>query len=172
MASTYLPSIYRTHGSPLRCSCLENPRAGGACWAAVCGAARSRTRLTRLSSSSAGYILVALSPKEIRWDGKSRIYLLHTSVETPPPCLLPHSFLQETEAWNIHNKLIGLTGDTTYHVEWKWQFLSLSVHTPHSGLHENQGEGRRVGGTEWQACFHLKCNYFPSYIVKMYHIEI
>ena len=39
-------------GSPLRCSCLENPRVGGACWAAVSGAAQSQTRLKRLSSSS------------------------------------------------------------------------------------------------------------------------
>ena len=38
--------------NPLQCSCLENPRDGGAWWAAVCGIAQSRTRLTRLSSSS------------------------------------------------------------------------------------------------------------------------
>ena len=34
------------------CSCLENPREGGAWWAAVYGVAQSRTRLKRLSSSS------------------------------------------------------------------------------------------------------------------------
>ena len=39
-------------GNPLRCSCLENPRDGGAWWAAVYGVAQSRTRLKRLSSSS------------------------------------------------------------------------------------------------------------------------
>ena len=38
-------------GNPLRCSCLENPRDGGAWWAAVYGVAQSRTRLKRLSSS-------------------------------------------------------------------------------------------------------------------------
>ena len=38
--------------SPLLCSCLENPRNGGALWAAVYGVAQGRTRLTRLSSSS------------------------------------------------------------------------------------------------------------------------
>ena len=37
---------------PLQCSCLENPRNGGAWWAAVYGVAQSRTRLKRLSSSS------------------------------------------------------------------------------------------------------------------------
>ena len=39
-------------GNPLQCSCLENPRAGGAWWAAVYGVTQSRTRLKRLSSSS------------------------------------------------------------------------------------------------------------------------
>ena len=39
-------------GNPLQCSCLENPRDGGAWWAAVCGITQSRTRLKRLSSSS------------------------------------------------------------------------------------------------------------------------
>ena len=40
------------NGNPLQCPCLENPRDGGAWWAAVCGVAQSRTRLKRLSSSS------------------------------------------------------------------------------------------------------------------------
>ena len=39
-------------GNPLQCFCLENPRDGGAWWAAVYGVAQSRTRLKRLSSSS------------------------------------------------------------------------------------------------------------------------
>ena len=40
------------NGNPLQCSCLENPRDGGAWWAVVYGVAQSRTRLKRLSSSS------------------------------------------------------------------------------------------------------------------------
>ena len=40
------------NGNPLQCSCLENPRDGGAWWAAVYGVAQSRTRLKRLSSSN------------------------------------------------------------------------------------------------------------------------
>ena len=40
------------NGNPLQYSCLENPRDGGAWWAAVYGVAPSRTRLKRLSSSS------------------------------------------------------------------------------------------------------------------------
>ena len=40
------------NGNPLQCSCLENPRDGGAWWAAVSGVAQSQTRLKWLSSSS------------------------------------------------------------------------------------------------------------------------
>ena len=40
------------NGTPLQCSCLENPRDGGAWWAAISGVAQSRTRLKWLSSSS------------------------------------------------------------------------------------------------------------------------
>ena len=47
-----LSCIGEGKGNPLQCSCLENPRDGGAWWAAVYGAAQSRTRLKRLSSSS------------------------------------------------------------------------------------------------------------------------
>ena len=47
-----LSCIGEGNGNPLQCSCLENPRDGGAWWAAVYGVAQSRTRLKRLSSSS------------------------------------------------------------------------------------------------------------------------
>ena len=40
------------NGNPLQCSHQENPRDGGAWWAAVYGVAQSWTRLKRLSSSS------------------------------------------------------------------------------------------------------------------------
>ena len=49
---TYLPPVYQLHfhislscigegnGNPLQCSCLENPRDGGAWWAAIYGVNR------------------------------------------------------------------------------------------------------------------------------------
>ena len=40
------------NGTPLQCSCLENPRDGGTWWAAIYGVSQSRTRLKQLSSSS------------------------------------------------------------------------------------------------------------------------
>ena len=47
-----LSCIGEGNGNPLQYSCLENPRDGGAWWAAVSGVAQSRTWLKRLSSSS------------------------------------------------------------------------------------------------------------------------
>ena len=38
----------------LQCSCLENPRDGGAWWAAVYGVAQSRTQLKHLAAAAAG----------------------------------------------------------------------------------------------------------------------
>ena len=41
-----LSCIGEGNGNPLQRSCLENPRDGGAWWAAVYGVTQSRTRLT------------------------------------------------------------------------------------------------------------------------------
>ena len=48
---------WRRKWQPLQYSCLENPRDGGAWWAAIYGVAESRTRLKRLSSSSSSMIV-------------------------------------------------------------------------------------------------------------------
>ena len=45
-----LSCIGEGNGNPLQCSCLENPRDGGAWWAAVYEVAQSQTRLKWLSS--------------------------------------------------------------------------------------------------------------------------
>ena len=47
-----LSCIGEGNGNPLQCSCLENPRDGGAWWAAIYGVAQSLIRLKWLSSSS------------------------------------------------------------------------------------------------------------------------
>ena len=51
-----LSCIGEGNGNPLQSSCLENPRDGGAWWAAIYGVAQSRTRLKRLSSSSSRFL--------------------------------------------------------------------------------------------------------------------
>ena len=52
-----LSHIGEGNGNPFQCSCLENPREGGAWLAAVYGVAQSWTLLKRLSSSSSSSIL-------------------------------------------------------------------------------------------------------------------
>ena len=52
LLSLFLSCIREGNGNPLQCSCLENPRDGGAWWADVYGVAQSRTRLKWLSNSS------------------------------------------------------------------------------------------------------------------------
>ena len=47
-----LSCIGKGNDNPLQCSWLEDPRDGGASWAAVYGVAQSRTWLKQLSSSS------------------------------------------------------------------------------------------------------------------------
>ena len=49
------------NGNPLQCSCLENPRDGGAWWAAIYAVVQSWTQLKRLSSSSIWFMAETLS---------------------------------------------------------------------------------------------------------------
>ena len=66
------------NGNPLHCSCLENPRDGGAWWVAVYGVAQCRTRLKRLSSSS--NLLRVLSPENCQRTSKTACtFSLHRS---------------------------------------------------------------------------------------------
>ena len=50
------------NGNPLQCSCLENPRDGGAWWATVYGVTQSRPGLKRLSSSSSMWLILEKVP--------------------------------------------------------------------------------------------------------------
>ena len=52
VTSLSLSCIGEGNGNSLQCSCLENPRDGGAWWAPISGVAQGQTRLKRLSSSS------------------------------------------------------------------------------------------------------------------------
>ena len=57
-----LSCIGEGNGNPLQCSCLENPRAGGAWWAAVYRVAQSRTRLKRLRRRRSLSLLQGIFP--------------------------------------------------------------------------------------------------------------
>ena len=47
------------NGTPLQYSCLENPRDGGAWWAAVYGVTQSQTLTEMISSSSSSRFVIA-----------------------------------------------------------------------------------------------------------------
>ena len=67
-----LSCIGEGNGNPLQCSCLENPRDGGAWWAAIYGVAQSRTQLKWLSSSS---FIAAANVKTCNWHIGMKSYL-------------------------------------------------------------------------------------------------
>ena len=77
------------NGNPLQCSCLQNPRDGGAWWAAVYGAAQSRTWLKQLSSSSNP------QPRDQTWVscasciGRQIFFTTSTTWEAPDKVSLP-----------------------------------------------------------------------------------
>ena len=67
------------NGNPFQCSCLENPRDGGAWWATIYGVTQSWTWLKRLSSSSSSMSIESVKPS-------NRLILCH-------PLLPPSIFL-------------------------------------------------------------------------------
>ena len=73
-----LSCIGEGNGNPLQCSCLENPRDGGAWCAAVYGVAQSRTRLKRLSSSSSSSTVFYNMVQDMPY--LSSFFLNHSSV--------------------------------------------------------------------------------------------
>ena len=67
-----LSCIGEGNGNPLHVSCLENPRDGGAWWAAICGVTQSQTWLKWLSSSR---VLI----KETNRKGKNLLFILFSN---------------------------------------------------------------------------------------------
>ena len=80
-----LSCIGEGNGNMLQCSCLENPREGGAWWAAVYRVTQSRTRLKWLSSSSSSSSSAQLClPLCDPWclDGKESACSVETQVQS------------------------------------------------------------------------------------------
>ena len=65
--ATSLSRIGEGNGNPLQCSCLENPRDGGAWWAAVCGVAQSRTRLSDWTDWTEGEVCPCIQFRRFSW---------------------------------------------------------------------------------------------------------
>ena len=71
------PFIGEGNGNPLQCSCLENPRDGGAWWADIYEVAQSRTRLKRLSSSSSSNDPFAMLSRSVKSDSATPWTVAH-----------------------------------------------------------------------------------------------
>ena len=97
-----LSCIGEGNGNPLQCSCLENPRDGGAWWAAISGVTQSRTWLKWLSSSSSDELLHSeLCQGECSWLEVSIFVFVSSTLNTLCPSLLAYSV-----------SAVGLIGDS------------------------------------------------------------
>ena len=124
-----LSCIGEGNGNPLQCSCLENPRDGGAWWAAVYGVAQSRARLKRLSSSSSsrpslGYFIIYLTISK-----SVDIYICN------------FFFIMDKESGDIFKKKF------TFGLSLEWQMkmeLVDGIYTFRLGYKWRQGRARRI----------------------------
>ena len=107
------------NGSPLQCSCLENPRDKGAWWAAVSGVAQSWTRLSDFtftfhfhalekemathSSVLAWRIPGTREPGGVLSMGSHRVG--HDWSDLAAAAAVPHIFHGQTRFWRKKNKL-------------------------------------------------------------------
>ena len=82
-----LSCIGEGNGNPLQCSCLENPRDGGAWWAAVYGVAQSQKRLAAAAAAAFSFSL-----------RNSRHYLLSVKRKSPSPMGFPDWLV---ECWEL-----------------------------------------------------------------------
>ena len=97
------------NGNPLQCSSLENPRDGGAWWAAVYGVAQSRTLLKWLSSSSNEVWLSELLVYKEAFLGASQIRKEHSFSDTLQSWLcsnhpLQSEFQKSLYTYSLHQR--------------------------------------------------------------------
>ena len=135
-----LSCIGEGNGNPLQCSCLENPRHGGAWWAAVYGVAQSRTRLKRLSSSSSNMISSANRDNFISsfpicfWFFLLKLFwlvlplLLNKNGGSGHPCFFPDL---RGKAFSLSLLNIMLTVGLSYRLLWYWHMIPLLLLLSH-----------------------------------------
>ena len=120
-----LSCIGEGKGNPLHCSCLENPRDGGAWWAAVYGVAQSQTRLKRLNSSSSRLVITFL-PRSKR--------LLISWLQSPSAVILEPPKIKSATVFTVSPSICHevMGPDATILVFWMLSFkktFSLSSFT-------------------------------------------
>ena len=133
-----LSCIGEGNGNPLWYSCLENPRDGGAWWAAVYGITQSRTRLKWLSSSSSsrftfsqGTCAISFSLFFLFKTKSTAIFLrynLHTIKLTILKCTIQW-FWVYSQRWAHCHDLIP----RYFHLKWNLLPISSHSHSPPPG---------------------------------------
>ena len=114
------------NGNPLQCSCLENPKDGGAWWAAIYGVAQSRTRLKRLSSSSS-------SKKQQReLDMEQQMFQIRKGVCQgciSSPCLynLYAEYMMQNAGWDEAQAGIKIARRNINNLICRWQMIWQKV---------------------------------------------
>ena len=129
-----LSCIGEGNGNPLQCSCLENPRDGGAWWAAVYGVTQSQTRLKWLGSSSSSVMI--LTEKAMATHSSTFAWKIQWMEET--------GRLQSIGLLRVgHDWATSLSLFTFMHWRRKWQPIPVFL------LGESQGRGSLVGFRLW-----------------------
>ena len=128
-----LSCIGEGNGNPLQCSCLENPRDGGAWWAAVYGVTQSWAWLNRLSSSSSSSLVS--DQIELGKQYGEATQLTHTLIN---PILkhrvmlqlfrdqLSSNCLEEGQIWKLRKGNTSLScRKRTFESEQQWKYLKI-----------------------------------------------
>ena len=145
------------NGTPLQCSCLENPRDGGAWWAAVYEAKQSRTRLSNLAVAAwfrwggfPGGSVVKNPPANtgdtraaglILWSGRCpgegngnlfQYSCLENPMDRGPSWTTAHGVTNSwTQLSRWANMLSTILAHTSLHLEqWSCGLLTSSIYSP------------------------------------------
>ena len=95
------------NGNPLQNSCLENPRDGGAWWAAVYGVAQSWTQLKQLSSSSSSKLQIVIH-------GQGSTQICSTQTHSTPLVLRPFIATLKTKVYVNFLRLLVEVSPVSY----------------------------------------------------------
>ena len=116
------------NGNRLQCSCLENPRDGGAWWAAIYRVTQSWTRLKQLSRSSSSVFLLhfIFSPLFLTFPGvfsPTFVVWCHSSLAS----ILPHWISTPNMIFRGCFSALVLAPPLSTHLSGLWNFFDYRI---------------------------------------------